>query len=74
MKIEKEVNEVINDSNQTQFNNQDKNDLNFTLDDESNIEQNQNISINEKENNKNQTNNNNIEKKENNNTIKDNDK
>ena len=75
MKIEKEVNEVINDSNQTQFNNQDKNDLNFTLDDENNIEQNQNISINEKENNKNQTNNNNnIEKKENNNTIKDNDK
>ena len=75
MKIEKEVNEVINDSNQTQFNNQDKNDLNFTLDDENNIEQNQNISINEKENNKNQTNNNNnIEKKENNSTIKDNDK
>ncbi len=72
MKIEKEVNEVIND-NQTEFNNEDKNDLNFTLDDESNIEQNQNVSINEKENNKNQTNiNDDIEKKENNNTIKDN--
>ena len=70
MKIQKEINDVIQDDNKTNINNNEK-DLNFTLDEDDNLnEKDKNNSIEENNNNENKNENNtNTENNNDNNTI-----